>query len=153
MKYSSFKKGQFEITTDPSKIDIDRLHQFLAKESYWSQNIPRSLLEKAILHSLNFSVLEFDTQKFVGFARIITDFATFAYLADVFIDKEYRGHDLGKWLIQIIMEYKEIQGLRNWFLYTKDAQGLYSKYGWKPLENPEFAMAIKMPAVELYKDK
>lgn len=145
------KKDEFEISTDLAKIDLKKLHHFLAKESYWSQNIPIEILNKGIENSLNFSVLETKSQNFIGFARVITDYATFAYLADVFIDNEYRGSGLGKWLIQTIMEFRELQGLRNWFLYTKDAHALYAKYGWKPLDNPEYAMAIKIPATELYK--
>lgn len=150
MEHYSIKKNGFEITTNPEKVDLERLHQFLAKESYWNQHIPLDILTKAVSNSLPFSILEGSTQKFVGFARLITDKATFAYLADVFVDTDYRGKGLGKWLIETIMHYSEVQNLKFWFLMTKDAHGLYSQYGWKPLDDPKKAMAIRIPATKLY---
>ena len=149
MDYTIEKNG-FLITTNNKKIDLDKLHRFLAFESYWSQNIPLELLRKGISNSLNFSLLEQETNTFIGFARVITDKATFAYLADVYIDSNYRGRGLGKWLIETIMNYSEVQGLRNWLLFTKDAQGLYEKFGWVTLEDPKRAMIIRKSATELY---
>ena len=151
MHYIKFNRLGFEINTNPQKIDIERLHHFLAKESYWAQNIPIETLKTALENSLNFSILENSSNKFVGFARLITDYATFAYLADVFIDVNYRGKGLGKWLIDTIMNYSELKGLRFWFLMTRDAHNLYKKYGWEPIQNPQNAMSIKIPATELYK--
>ncbi len=150
-EYYSIKKKGFEITTNPRKIDLTKLYNYLAFESYWAQNIPFELVRKSIENSLNFSVIELQYDAFIGFARLITDKATFAYLADVFIDTKYRGLGLGKWLIETIMNHPEVQGLRTWFLFTKDAHGLYRQYGWKDLENPERAMSIRHPASELYK--
>ena len=147
--YITVKNG-FEITTNPDKIDLIKLHTYLAKESYWAQNIPFEILKKSVENSLNFSLLD-SKEIFVGFARLITDKATFAYLADVYIDTAYRGKALGKWLIETIMKHPEVQGLRTWFLFTKDAHGLYRQYGWKELTNPELAMTIRNPAKELYK--
>lgn len=150
MNYYTIEKNGFEITTNPVKIDVNRLHNFLAEESYWSQKIPIKLLEKALSNSLNYSIIEVSTKIFVGFARLITDKATFAYLADVFVDESFRGKGLGKWLIETIMNYSEVQNLRFWFLMTRDAHGLYSQFGWKPLSDPQKAMAIRKPAIELY---
>lgn len=153
MKFYSLQENNFEITTNPDKIDIDSLHNLLAYESYWNQNIPKEILMKGIKNSLNFSLIDTKEKKFIGFARAITDYATFAYLCDVIIDKSYQGKGLGKWLIRTIMNHSELQGLKFWFLITKDAHSLYSQFGWKPLENPEIAMAIKIDATDLYKPR
>jgi N-acetylglutamate synthase-like GNAT family acetyltransferase len=145
------EKNGFKISTNIKDVDYERLHHFLAKESYWAQNIPMEIMKKSISNSLNFSMIEVSTNKFVGFARLVTDRAVFAYLADVFIDTNYRGNGLGKWLVETIMNNPEVQGLRAWFLRTKDAQGLYAQFGWKTIENPENAMIIRKSAEELYK--
>ena len=151
VKYYIEEKNGFIISTNPDDIDYQKLHNFLANDSYWSQNIPLELLKKAISNSLSFSVLTQDTKLFVVFARLITDKATFAYLADVYIDSKYRGSGLGKWLINTIMNYSEVQGLRNWLLFTKDAHGLYEKFGWEILKDSKRAMVINRKATELYK--
>ena len=150
-EYYVMVKDGFEITTNPDKIDLEKLHRFLAYESYWAQNIPFDILKKSVKNSLNFSLLDSKTGTFVGFARLITDKATFAYLADVYVNTNYRGKGLGKWLIETIMKHPEVQGLRNWLLYTKDAHGLYKQYGWKELEDTKRAMVIRKPATEIYK--
>ncbi len=117
------------ITTDKTKIDIDLVFDFLSKESYWSKNIPIAVVKTGIENSVCFSIFYKDKQ--VGFARVITDKATFGYLADVFIVELHRGNGLSKWLMQTILDNKELQGFRSWMLATKDAHGLYEKFDFK----------------------
>lgn len=132
-------KNRFSISTDKSKIDLATIHNFL-KSSYWSDNIPRAIVEKSINNSLCFGIYEGEKQ--VGFARVITDYATFAYLADVFILEPYRGQGLGKWLVKTILKHPELQGLKKWLLVTKDAHELYRQYGFQNLTRPERYMDI-----------
>ncbi len=120
--------ADYTISTNPSLLQIEVIHQYLAQESYWAKNIPIEVLKQSIEGSLCFGVYCNDVQ--IGFARLITDKATFAYLADVFILPEHRGKGLSKWLIQTIHAYPQLQGLRRWLLGTKDAHGLYEKFGW-----------------------
>ena len=126
--------GEYSINTDKAKIDLNIVHEFLS-QSYWAENIPKATLQKSIDHSLCFSVYRQLQQ--VGFARVISDFATFAYLADVFILPRERGKQLSKWLMQIIMDYPELQGLRRFTLATRDAHGLYARFGFVPFDKPE----------------
>ena len=121
-------KDDYLISTDPSLLDVDVIYDYLSGESYWAKNIPRDVVEKSIANSLCFGVYHHNKQ--IGFARLITDKATFAYLADVFIISEYRGKGLSKWLIQVIHAHPELQGLRRWVLGTRDAHGLYEQFGW-----------------------
>jgi GNAT superfamily N-acetyltransferase len=134
-----FRNG-YCISTDKSRLDIKAIHQFLATESYWSLQIPYEKVEQAVAHSLNFGLYLKDRQ--VGYARVITDFSTVAYLGDVFILPEFRGQGLSKWLIQTIMKYPELQGFRRWVLSTADAHGLYEQFGWRPVANPERWMEV-----------
>ena len=134
-------KENFRISTDKSKLEIKVIHDFLSR-SYWSENIPVETVQKSIEGSLCFGVYENSRQ--IGFARMITDKATFAYLADVFIIENYRGQGLAKWLMNEIMNYPELQGLRRWLLATKDAHGLYLKSGFLPLDKPERIMGFKL---------
>ncbi len=117
------------ITTDKSNINIPFVHQYLSNESYWSKNIPLALVKISIENSVCFSVFYKDEQ--IGFARVITDKATFGYLADVFILQPHRGKGLSKWLMQTILDNEELQGFRGWMLGTKDAHGLYEQFGFK----------------------
>jgi GNAT superfamily N-acetyltransferase len=132
-------KDHYTISTDKRKINLPYTHEFLS-QSYWAQNIPPDVVQKSIEGSLCFAV--FHQQKQVGFARVITDEATFAYLADVFIDETYRGKGLSKWLIEIIMSYPSLQGLRRFMLATRDAHGLYSQFGFSALNNVDRWMQI-----------
>jgi GNAT superfamily N-acetyltransferase len=127
-------KQGFTISTDKSKLDLDYIHDYLANHSYWAAHIPKATVQKSIEGSECFGVYYQDQQ--VGFGRVVTDKATFAYLCDVFIDKEYRGDGLGKWLIQTIMADSRLQGLRRWMLGTRDAHGLYEKSGFTALADP-----------------
>jgi N-acetylglutamate synthase-like GNAT family acetyltransferase len=138
---------EYEISTDPARLDVDIIHRFLAVDSYWSPGIPRSVVERAIENSLCFGVYHATGQ--VGFARVITDKATFAYLADVFILEPHRGKGLSKRLMSCIVEHAELQGLRRWFLATSDAHGLYRQFGFQELASPQRLMEITRP--DIYK--
>ncbi|MFT3932663.1 MAG: GNAT family N-acetyltransferase [Chitinophagaceae bacterium] len=139
-------KDQFCISTDKDKIDIACVHQFLS-HSYWAENIPIATVKKSIEHSMCFGVYE--NVKQIGFARVVTDQSTFAHLADVFIDDNYRGRGLSKWLMEVIMKHPELQGLRNFQLGTKDAHGLYAQFGFKLWEDAGRMMRIHIP--DIYK--
>lgn len=135
---------EYAISTDPTLLDIAVIHDFLAK-SYWSPGIPRSIIERAIRNSLCFGLYCRTEQ--VGFARVITDKATFAYLADVFVLQSHRGKGLSKWLMQVIKEHEDLQGLRRFMLVTQDAHGLYRQFGFGELANPSRVMEITRPDI------
>ena len=139
-----FIKNGFTITTEKEKLDIDLIHSFLNR-TYWAEGISKETIRRSIEGSLCFGVYENDKQ--VGFARMITDRATFAYLADVFIIEEFRGRGLSKWLMEVIMSHPDLQRLRRMILATKDAHGLYEKFGFTPLINVERWMHILDPDV------
>ena len=132
------------ISTDKSKLQLNVIHGFLTN-SYWAKNISPDLIKRSIDNSLCFGV--YDQGKQVGFARIISDFATFAYLADVFVIEDYREKGLSKSLMEFIINYPELQNLRRWILATRDAYGLYLQYGFKPLAIPERWMELHNPDV------
>ena len=136
----------YMISTDAAKLDLDVIHGFLS-QAYWCEGIPRRTLERGIQNSLCFGVYAEGRQ--VGFARIISDRATFAYLADVFILETHRGRGLSKWMMQVIMAHPDLQGLRRWSLGTKDAHGLYSRYGFASPKFPDRLMEIYDP--DIYK--
>jgi len=140
------QKDSFIISTDKGKLNITYIHQFLT-QSYWAENIPLEIVQRSIDGAMCFGVYNDEQQ--IGFARVITDKATFGYLADVFIDEKYRGRGLSKWLMETIMSHPDLQGFRNWHLGTRDAHGLYAKFGFKPLENPERIMRKTVP--DIYK--
>ena len=134
-------KNNYLISTDKSKIDIDYVHGFLT-QSYWSPGVPIQVVKKAMEGSLCFGIYDNDLQTLppgrqVGYARMITDKATFGWLADVFIDESYRGRGLGKWLVEMILAHPDLQGLRRILLATKDAHKLYEQCGFSPINNPE----------------
>ena len=139
------RRGDFYISTDKNRHNIEVIHDFLAYESYWSMDIPLHVVRKAISNSLCFGVFKGDEQ--VGFARVVSDYVTFAWLADVFILKEYRGTGLSKWLLEVIMRHPDLQILRRWMLATRDAHELYSRYGFKPIAHPERLMENHQPDV------
>jgi N-acetylglutamate synthase-like GNAT family acetyltransferase len=127
-------KGEFCISTNKAKLDIDAIHEFLSTKAYWCINIPKSKVQTAIENSLCFVV--YKNEKQIGLARIITDFSTIAYLGDVYILEEYRVLGLSKWLMETVMNYSTLQGLRRWILLTGDAQELYRKFGWINIADP-----------------
>jgi GNAT superfamily N-acetyltransferase len=130
-------RGTFTVTCDPARLDRALIAEFLAS-TYWAKGIPPLVVDKSLAHSLCFALLDGDRQ--IGFARVISDHATIAYLADVFVLPEYRGKGLAKWLMQCVTGHSELQGLRRWMLATRDAHGLYEKFGFKPLKRPEIFM-------------
>ena len=125
------RKDEYLISTDPSLLQVDVIHHYLSKGSYWALNIPRDVVERSISNSLCFGLYEKDQQ--IGFARLVTDKATFAYLADVFILESFRGKGLAKWMMEVIQSHPELQGLRKWMLGTRDAHSLYEQFGWTVL--------------------
>lgn len=128
------------ISTDRTRMDVDVIHRYLSEESYWAKGIPRELVERSIAHSLCFGA--FDGEAQVGFARAITDYATFAYLADVFVLPSHRGRGIAKELMRAVREHPELQSLRRWHLVTRDAHALYAQFGFAPLDAPERHMAL-----------
>jgi GNAT superfamily N-acetyltransferase len=144
MIHPSHRRGEFLVTTDPARLNIEFIHAYLTR-SYWSEGISREIVERGIANSLCFGVYEGGQQ--VGFARVITDYATFAYLADVFIIESHRGKGLSKFLVECIVNDPRLQGLRRWILATRDAHGLYAKYGFEPLAKPDRFMEIHAPDV------
>lgn len=141
-----YTQGEFTLSTDRGRMDAAVIHGFLAR-SYWARDIPLAIVKKAIEHSLCFGVFEGNSQ--VGFARVITDYATFAYLGDVFVLEEYRGRGLSKWLMERIMAHPDLQGLRRWNLATRDAHSLYARHGFAALAQPQSYMEITDMAVYL----
>lgn len=126
--------GDYLVTTDPARVDLDVVHGFLV-ESYWAKGIPRETVQRAIEHSIPFSLLV--GERMIGFARVVSDRATVAYLGDVFVLPEHRGQGLSVWLMECVMAHPELQGLRRWILLTRDAHKLYEKCGWKAIAAPD----------------
>ena len=136
------RRGELEVTTERARMDVDAIHGFLT-QSYWAAGIPRATLQRSLDGALNFALLE--RGRLIGFARVITDAATFAYLADVFVLPEGRGRGLGKWLIDVVLTHPALIGLRRFLLVTRDAHGLYARYGFTPLRHPERFMELARP--------
>lgn len=134
MQNYEWQNGEFTISTDSDRLQIEAIHKFLSEESYWANKRTKEQTITAIKNSLPFGVYKSENQ--IGFARIVTDYATFAYLGDVYILEEYRGQGLSKWLMETIVNHPDLQGFRRWVLATKDAHTLYEKYGFTPLKHP-----------------
>jgi GNAT superfamily N-acetyltransferase len=139
-----WRRENYLISTDPTKINLDAVHDFLSRV-YWSEGIPKPTLAKAIQHSLNFGMYQHQQQ--IGYARIITDRTTFAYLCDVYILEAHRGQGLAKWLMQCIVTHPDLQGLRRFCLFTKDAHGLYEQFGFTPMKNTDRYREIFKPGI------
>ena len=141
---------ELEISTDPTRLDLEVIHGFLAR-AYWSRAIPRAIVERALRHSLCFGAyagaIPHATQ--VGFARVVTDRATFALISDVFVLEPFRGRGIAKRLMQAILAHPDLQGLRRWMLATHDAHGLYRQFGFTPVAHPEIHMEIHRPNLYL----
>jgi N-acetylglutamate synthase-like GNAT family acetyltransferase len=146
MDHIEHRRGNFVVSTDSARLDLDVIHGFLTR-SYWAEGIPRETVERSIAKSLCFGVYEGERQ--VGFARVITDYATFAYLADVFIVESHRARGLSKFLMECIVKHPELQGLRRWMLATRDAHDLYAKFGFQPIAKADRFMELHNP--EVYK--
>lgn len=139
-----WKQGEFTVTDRREDLDIASIHGFL-RESYWAKGVPRPIVLKAINNSLCFGL--YHNSKQVGFGRAVSDQATFAYLADIFVVSGYRGRGLGKWLVSCILAHPELQGLRRWLLATRDAHRLYGQSGFVALGKPEWFMEINDPYI------
>jgi GNAT superfamily N-acetyltransferase len=134
----------YAISADPGRIDVDFVHRYLSEESYWARGVPRELVARSIANSLCFGLYGPDGRQ-AGFARVVTDRASFAWLADVFVDDRHRGRGLGKALVATLLRHPELQGLRRFMLSTADAHGLYTPFGFAPPSRPERLLAIVPP--------
>jgi GNAT superfamily N-acetyltransferase len=139
MEVQEYRKARFLISTDRTRLDLDLIHGFLT-ECYWARGIPREIVARSIENSLCFGV--YDEGKQIGFARVISDCATYAYIGDVFVLESHRGKGIGKWLMECIMRHSSLQNLRRWSLVTEDAHGLYAQFGFTPLRSPERYMEV-----------
>ena len=133
------KRDAFVITTDPSRLDADAIYAYLSRV-YWANTRSRSAVERSLKNSLCFGLYEGARQ--IGLARVISDYATFAYLCDVYVLEAYQGKGLGTWLMKAVMAHPDLQGLRRWLLATRDAHGLYRKVGFTELQSPERWMEL-----------
>ena len=138
--HQEYHRAPYHIYTAPEKADVQAIHRYLSEDSYWAENIPLEVVSRAIQNSLCFSL--YAAEKQIGFARVITDKATFAYLCDVYVLPEFRGQGLSKWLMTCIQEHPDLQNLRRFMLATKDAHGLYAQFGFKPTAAPDRLMEI-----------
>lgn len=142
-------RGRFVISDDTGRVDHEVVHRFLCDDSYWSREVPRDIVDRSIDHSLNFGLYDGDDQ--VGFARVITDRATFAFLADVFVLPSHRGQGLAVWLCGVVLEHPDLVDVRRVLLGTDDAHGLYAQLGFTPLAETGRFMDIFRPAPEIYR--
>ena len=136
-----YKKNPFTISSDPAKLDESVIFDYLAHESYWGMDLTPERLSRYLQYSLCFGV--YDRAQQVGFARVVTDYTTFAYLADVFILPSHQGQGLGKWLVECILHHPELQSLRKWTLNTRDAHTLYERFGFQNDPKPENYLVYK----------
>jgi len=139
LAFPSYHKDVFTVVTDPSKLDVVAIHRYLTR-AYWSEGIPQHIVEKALANSLCFGLFQ-GTQQ-IGLARVVTDRATYAYLCDVYVLEEFRGKGLGVWLMKCVTSHPDLQGLRRFSLATRDAHGLYEKFGFAALKKPQSLMEI-----------
>jgi len=145
MSYTLEQEG-FIVSTDPARLDVDAIHAALS-QAYWSLGIPREIVERGLRSSLCFGLYTQESQ--IGFARVITDAATFAYLCDVYVLPEFRGRGLGKFLVRAVLEHPDLQGLRRFNLVTRDAHELYRRFGFEEIKNPDRHMEIVRPDLYL----
>jgi len=131
----SWERGDYSISTDRSRLDVELIHDFISNTSYWGQGRTRAVVQRSLDNSLNFGLYKNTEQ--VGFARVVTDYATFAWIADVFVLPEHRGRGLSKWLMEVMLSHPSLQGFRRWVLATKDAHSLYERFGFNELHRPE----------------
>ena len=138
-------REKYLISADAADVDLDIVYDYLSKESYWAKDIPREIVARSLQHSMCFSVLFEGAQ--VGFARVTSDHATFAYVGDVFVLPAHRDKGISIWLMECIVKHPELQGLRRWMLATRDAHSLYTKFGFTPLKAPDRWMEKHLPDV------
>lgn len=144
-KLVEWRKDQYVLSTDAACFDMNALFRFISGESYWARGMPRETFERAVRHSLCFGL--FDGELQIGFGRVVSDFASVAYLGDVFIREDYRRRGLSKWMMECIQSHPDLQGMRRWLLVTADAQELYKKFGFTPLKAPEKFMELHNPEI------
>ena len=137
-----WRRGAYVITTDKGRLVLETIHGFL-KTSYWASGVSADVVMRSVENSLAFGLFADEEQ--IGFARVVTDYATFAYLADVFVLEPHRGRGLGRWMMEVMFSHPELQGLRRWMLATRDAHGLYREYGFAELEDPQIFMEKYSP--------
>jgi GNAT superfamily N-acetyltransferase len=137
MNIVEYMRNNFVISTDPARLDLDAVHAYISR-SYWATGRPREVQARAMDNSLCFGVYHREAQ--IGLARVVTDYATFAYLCDVYILEEYQGQGLGKWLMACVLAHPDLKTIGKWRLSTRDAHGLYSQFGFTPLKTPERLM-------------
>lgn len=139
------RRGNFTISTDPEKLDASVVHNYLSNQSYWAKGVSFDQVARSMQYALCFGVYadDIDGEKQIGFARVISDFTTFAYISDVFILESFQGQGLGKWLVEFLLSHPELQNLRRWTLNTRDAHTLYTQFGFEPLANPESALIFR----------
>ncbi len=130
-----WRREPYEISTCREQLDVSLIHKFLSESTYWASGRPLEVVRRSIEHSLPFGI--YCDGKQVGFARVVTDYGTFAWIADVFVLPEHRGKGLSKWLMEVIVSHPDLQGFRRWVLATKDAHELYARYGFRSLLKPE----------------
>jgi GNAT superfamily N-acetyltransferase len=138
---SEWRRGDYNICTDKQKLNIPFIHDFLCNKSYWAKGRSLELVQRSIENSLNFGLFKQEQQ--IGFARVVTDYATFAWLADVFVVEEYRSLGLGVWLIEVITSHPNLHGFRRWLLATRDAHELYRRFGFTEVNEPKRWMERK----------
>jgi GNAT superfamily N-acetyltransferase len=142
---AEYRRGEFLISTSRERLSLEVVHGFLTN-CYWAKGISRDVVARSIEHSLCFGIYE-DSGTQVGFARVVSDFATVAYLGDVFVLESHRGRGLSKWLMECMVQHPALQNLRRWILLTRDAHGLYSQFGFTPVKAPERYMELHRPNV------
>lgn len=147
MRIESYQRGRYLISTDPARLDAQAVQAFL-RSSYWAEGIPLEVVERSLRGSLCFGLYAAESQ--VGFARVVTDQATFAYVCDVHVLPPHRGQGLGRWLMECVLGSPRLQGLRRWMLVTRDAHRLYAQVGFQPLADPARVMEIARPG--MYRD-
>jgi GNAT superfamily N-acetyltransferase len=130
-----WQRGEYTISTDRDRLDIPIIHNFISNESYWAKGRSIETVRRSLDNSINFGLYKNDQQ--IGFGRVVTDYATFAWIADVFVLSEHRGRGLSQWLMEVILAHPELQGFRRWVLSTRDAHSLYARFGFIPLHRPE----------------
>jgi GNAT superfamily N-acetyltransferase len=146
-----WRRGDYVISTDPARLDLAAIHAYLSEEAYWSPGVPREVVERSIEHSLNFGLYLGEVQ--AGFARVVTDHATFAWLADVFVLPEHRGAGLGKWLVATAVAHPELRGLRRWILATGDAHELYARFGFERAAGDPRFMVLERAGAPTTRDR
>jgi GNAT superfamily N-acetyltransferase len=144
-----WRRDEYEISTDPGRLDVERIHSFLHQDAYWARGVPREVVERTIAHSLNFGLCHDDDGQ-VGFARVVTDFGVIAYLADVFVLPAHQGRGLGRWLVSTVVSHPDLQHLRRFTLATRDAHSLYESFGFAPHPRPQDVLEIRRSLTELY---